>query len=208
MPKNKLLIIALLIFFICACQEPAEQPRADAPDHIVPQTLYTAINHPDRPDKDRARDNKRKPAQVLEFLGVKPGMKIIEIMSAGGYYTEILSRAVGENGVIYSHNNQMYYDFQSDKFVKQRLAKNRLPNVIRHDTELDDLQLADNSLDAVFLMLVYHDFYWSEDDPIDVLAHLYSALKPGGILAISDHSAPKNSGASAAKDLHLSLIHI
>lgn len=198
---NKIIAI-LLLFFLTACQEPATPQNQEQQDHIVGQTLYTALNHPDRPDADRARDERRKPAKVLEFFGVKPGMTVIEIMSEGGYYTEILSRVVGESGAVYSHNNKMYYDFQSDKFVKQRLNNNRLPNVIRHDTELSDLKLADNSLDAVFIMLVYHDFYWSEDNPIKVLEQLYAALKPGAILAIIDHSAPDNSGTTAAQNLH------
>ena len=198
MPNIKYLIF-LFIFVITACQEPTQTATND---HIVPQTLYTAVNHPDRPEQDRLRDHNRKPAQVLEFFGLEPGMAVIEILAGGGYYTELLSRAVGDNGIVYSHNNNMYYQFQSDKYVKLRLKNNRLPNVIRHDKELNDLQLPSNSLDAVFLMLVYHDFYWSDDDPIEALAHFYQALKPGGILAIVDHSALPSSGDSAAKSLH------
>lgn len=192
-------------FFLCllallsGCTE--QQPPPE-PDHLINQTLYTAVSHQDRPDLDRRRDDRRKPAEVLEFLGVAPGMHVIEMMAGGGYYTELLSRVVGRKGKIYSHNNKLYYEFQSDKFVEQRLKNNRLPNVVRWDKELTDLQLPDNSLDAVFMMLVYHDFYWSDDDPKQILADLYKALKPGGVVAIVDHSAKSGSGTADAKKMH------
>jgi predicted methyltransferase len=171
-------------------------------DHLVNQTLYTAVTHPDRPDLDKRRDERRKPAKVLEFLGVKPGMKVIEMMAGGGYYTELLSRVVGVGGQVLSHNNALYYEFQSDKFVTKRLANNRLPNVTQWDKELDNLQLPEQGLDAVFMMLVFHDFYWSDDDPQQLLRDLFKALKPGGTLAIVDHSAKVGTGAGAAKKLH------
>lgn len=187
------------IMLLAGCGED-NQPSHD--DHLVNQTLYTAVAHPDRPETDKQRDDKRKPAQVLEFLGVSPGMKVIEVMAGGGYYTELLSRVVGPSGRVYHHNNQMYYEFQSDKFVEQRLKNNRLPNVLRWDKELDALALPDNSLDAAFIMLIFHDIYWSKDKPENVLAQLYKALKPGGVLAIVDHSAKLGSGTTAAESLH------
>jgi predicted methyltransferase len=201
-PANSPIFVSIslvLAMSLCSC---SEQPQSQVNDHIVPQTLYTAVAHPDRPDADKQRDKRRKPAQVLEYLGVNPGMTVLEVMSGGGYYSELLSRVVGANGKVYSHNNKMYYDFQSDKFVEQRLEDNRLPNVIRWDKELNDLQLESNSLDATFMMLVYHDFYWSNDKPQQVLAQLYQALKPGGILGIVDHAAPQNSGSRDAESLH------
>lgn len=195
----KYLILSLTFLLLSGC---SEQQSSAHGDHLVNQTLYTAVSHPDRPAVDRQRDEKRKPAEVLEFLGVNPGMTIIEVMAGGGYYTELLSRAVGPSGKVYHHNNQMYYQFQSDKFVEQRLKNNRLPNVTRWDRELDNLELAENSVDAVFMMLVFHDFYWSKDDPSQVLQTLYNTIKPGGIMAIVDHSAKTGSGDIAANSLH------
>lgn len=196
----KLSLLALLgLLLLTGCSDDVQHPPHD---HMVNQTLYTAVSHPERPKTDKLRDDKRKPAQVLEFLGVSPGMTVIEVLAGGGYYTELLARVVGSNGKVYHHNNQMYYEFQSDKFVKQRLKGNRLPNVVRWDRELNQLDLADNSLDAAFLMLVYHDLYWTKDTPEQVLSQLYKALKPGGVLAIVDHSAVLGSGAEAARSMH------
>ncbi|NQZ12740.1 MAG: class I SAM-dependent methyltransferase [Algicola sp.] len=197
--KHVFSLCIMCLTLLTGCSDDKQPPQSD---HLINQTLYTAITHSDRSDIDRQRDERRKPAQVLEFLGVSPGMTVIEIMAGGGYYTELLSRVVGRLGKVYSHNNKLYYEFQSDKFVEQRLKNNRLPNVIRWDKELNDLQLPDDSIDAVFLMLVYHDFYWSEDNPEQILADLYQALKPGGTVAIVDHSAKSGSGTSAANKMH------
>jgi predicted methyltransferase len=198
--KSHLLLLGIFAMLHGGC---SKEKTADVEsDHLINQTLYTAVDHPDRPELDKRRDVRRRPAQVLEFLGVRPGMKVIEMMAGGGYYTELLSRVVGVGGKVYSHNNKLYYEFQSDRFVTQRLADNRLPNVIRWDKELNDLQLPDDQLDAVFMMLVFHDFYWSDDDPQKLLTDLFKALKPGGTLAIVDHSAKSGTGAEAAQELH------
>ncbi|MFT5162182.1 MAG: putative methyltransferase [Alteromonadaceae bacterium] len=199
MPNPFTILTLVTLFVITGCTQ-GKPPLPS--DHLVGTTLQTAVAHPDRPAIDKQRDEQRKPAQVLSFLGIRPGMKVVEIMAGGGYYTELLSRVVGEHGKIYSHNDKLYYDFQSDKFVEQRLADNRLSNVVRWDRELDDLGLPANQIDAVFLMLVYHDFYWMKADPKQILADLYTSLKPGGIIGVVDHAAVVGSGDEAANDLH------
>jgi predicted methyltransferase len=190
-------LLAVVLQTSCTGEKPTPQS-----DHLVSQTLYTAVSHKDRPELDKQRDERRKPAEVLEFLGVRPGMHVMEIMAGGGYYTELLSRAVGRLGKVYSQNNKLYYEFQSDKFVQQRLDNNRLPNVVRWDKELHDLQIPENSVDTVFMMLVFHDLYWSDDHPKQILAALFKILKPGGTVAIVDHSAQVGSGEKSAETLH------
>lgn len=170
------------------------QPPTYNVDHVVSQTLASAINHQDRPTKDKSKDHHRKPAEILEFFGLEPGMTVVEIMAAGGYYAELMSRVVGANGTVYMQNNQKYYEYQTDLAVNQRLEENRLPNVNRWDKELDDLQLPEGQLDAAFLMLVFHDFYWMTDAPESVIKALFKSLKPGGTIGLVDHAAEINSG--------------
>ncbi|MFT4925775.1 MAG: putative methyltransferase [Phenylobacterium sp.] len=197
---NPILAGAVLFMLLLTACSDAQKPQDS--DHLVGETLHTAVSHPDRPANDKQRDNHRKPAQVLSFLGVRPGMTVLEIMSGRGYYTELLSRVVGQQGKVYSHNDKLYYDFQSDKFVEQRLNNNRLSNVLRWDKELDNLNLPANEVDAVFLMLVFHDMYWMDTDTDQLLNDIYKALKPGGTVGIVDHSAVTGSGDHAAKDMH------
>src|SRR5277367_3283826 len=83
---------------------PAEQgPVADAQ---IPPYILAAVNSPDRPAADKALDAGRKPAQILTFFGVKPGMRVADISAMGGWTTELLSLVVGPNGKVYSQNGK------------------------------------------------------------------------------------------------------
>lgn len=54
-------------------------------------TMQEAVENPARTEKDRNLDAKRKPSEVLEFFGIKPGMKVLDVFGGGGYYSEIVS---------------------------------------------------------------------------------------------------------------------
>jgi len=62
------------------------------------------IASPDRSAADRTNDIRRKPAQMLEFLAIKPGITALDVSAAGGYTTELLARAVGPTGTVYGQN--------------------------------------------------------------------------------------------------------
>jgi predicted methyltransferase len=191
-----------LLLAICVVAACAPEAATISRDHSISETLYSALENTQRPAADKLRDARRKPAQVLDFLELKPGMHVAEILAAGGYYTELLSRVVGPGGLVYMQNNQKYYEYQTDLAVNERLKNGRLGNVKRWDKELEDLQLPEEQLDAVFLMLVLHDFYWMSTSPQQVINSIFVSLKPGGVVGVVDHSAQNGSGISAAKDLH------
>ena len=79
------------------------------------RALEVALSGPDREVTDFARDNARKPVQVLEFLGIQTGMTVLDLYAAGGYYTFILSKAVGENGTVYAQNTERGLRFVEDR---------------------------------------------------------------------------------------------
>ena len=62
--------------------------------------LLTALSSADRAEADRNRDAGRKPAEVVRFLGVAPGTTVVDLIAASGYYTEVLSIAVGPMGTV------------------------------------------------------------------------------------------------------------
>ena len=62
--------------------------------------LLTALSSADRAEADRNRDAGRKPAEVVRFLGVAPGTTVVDLIAASGYYTEVLSIAVGPMGPV------------------------------------------------------------------------------------------------------------
>jgi predicted methyltransferase len=172
------------------------------------ELIEWAVNHPDRPDFDIERDVNRKPHLVLEFFDVRPGMTVVDVFSGDGYYTELLSYVVGPQGVVIAHNNQAYLDY-AQKTLSRRFAEGRLSNVKRITAEANQLELAENSADIVFLILAYHDIYyrpkkgsWPAIDRDDFLARLYRILKPGGVLAVIDHHAEPDAPASTGNELH------
>ena len=60
-----------------------------------PTPIEKSIASPERTDADRERDERDKPAEVMAFAGVKPGMTVADIFAGGGYYTELLAGVVG-----------------------------------------------------------------------------------------------------------------
>ncbi|MDP6652729.1 MAG: hypothetical protein QGF90_11590, partial [Gammaproteobacteria bacterium] len=79
------------------------------------ESLRRAISGPDREVTDFVRDGVRKPVEVLEFLGIESGMTVLDLYAAGGYYTFILSKAVGPDGVVYAQNTRRGLRFVEDR---------------------------------------------------------------------------------------------
>lgn len=188
-----LIVSAALTFGFLHGAQAAESPA-------IHPAIQAAVDSQERLPKDRARDANRHYAEIMEFFGVRPGMTVIELFAAGGNTAEVLARAVGPEGKVYMQNPQFFYDRAGTKPVEERLANNRLPNVVRLDKPLNDLGLEPNSLDGAVAFMVLHDFFWLSPDVPDVLADVYKALKPGGWFGVVDHSAPAGSGARDAMD--------
>src|SRR5580692_5910356 len=83
---------------LSACMNQPSAPSAAS----NPGPIAAAVADSNRPDADKLRDANRKPVQTLEFLGVKPGEQVGEILPAGGYFTRIFSKAVGPSGHVYA----------------------------------------------------------------------------------------------------------
>jgi predicted methyltransferase len=154
-----------------------------------------AIANPGRPSTDREQDAHRKPAEILAFVGVGRDMQVMDVFSAGGYYTELLARVVGPAGKVIAYNNPPYARF-AEKGIAARYAGDRLPNVQQVTSTIDDLELAPASLDAAIFIMSYHDLYWRPadgswppTDPAQLLGKLHAALKPGGVIVVQDHVA-------------------
>ncbi|MGH7804729.1 MAG: class I SAM-dependent methyltransferase [Candidatus Binatia bacterium] len=165
---------------------------------------YAAIvAAPDRSAADRALDDGREPARMLEFYGVEPGMKVAEIAAGLGYTAELLARAVGEKGVVYGVNNRWALERFAEAPWSERLKKPVMKPVVRVDREFDDpLPAEAKNLDAVFLVLFYHDTVWMKTDRKKLNAAIFAALKPGGVYAVIDHSARKGTGLADVQTLH------
>jgi predicted methyltransferase len=168
-----------------------------------------AVARAGRSADDRQRDVTDRPADVLRFSGIRPGMQVLDFFAADGYYSEVLSYTVGPKGHVLLLNNTPYDKFVKDAW-KDRIARQHLKNVEHVTVDPAHMGLKDSSLDAVVMVKVYHDLYWVDPeksgwpkiDVPSVLDQLASALKPGGLLLVVDHSAKPGSGSSVAGTLH------
>ncbi len=165
---------------------------------------YEAIvASPDRADGDRQADVRRKPAKMLAFIGVKTGMKVLDMEASAGYTTELLARAVGPSGIVYAQDSAAVIErFVKDKF-DIRAQKPVMKNVVHVVRDFDDPIPPDvANLDIITFFFAYHDITYMEVDRAKMNKKMLAALKPGGFLIIADHSAKPGAGISVAKTLH------
>lgn len=182
-------------------------PASAGEQHIaaidVSPAIRAVVDAADRDAEDRKLDGSRRPAELLAFAAIRPGMKVAELGAAGGYTTELLARAVGPTGVVYGQNSTWLIDAFAARPWAARLAKpvnQRVVSVIR---EFDDpLPPEAKDLDAVVINLFYHDTFWLKVDRARMNAGVLRALKPRGVYLVIDHSGRPGSGATEVQTLH------
>jgi predicted methyltransferase len=154
-----------------------------------------AVANTARSEKDQALDSRRKPAEVLRFFEIKPDMSVFDVFAGGGYYSEILSYLVGENGSVALYNNQPWEDFVT-KSVQERLGDSRLPNVHHIVATPESLLDREEKYDAAIFILGMHDLYyadaangWVEIDRAKFLQGIYHLLEDGAVFGLIDANA-------------------
>jgi predicted methyltransferase len=195
------LLIVVLAATLTACSSMKSDSSSAPAKSAGGGNLAAALASADRPAADKARDADRKPAELMEFFGVKPGMTTVDIIALGGYVTEVLSVAVGPNGKVYAQNPPVALQLREGLYAKEiteRLANNRLPNVVRVDGDLPATsQIAPGSVDVAITMMNYHDVRnRSPEVAVGFLKAVHTMLKPGGVLGVTDHVG--NDGADNA----------
>ena len=156
-----------------------------------------AVADATRPEADRVRDADRKPAELMAFAGVRAGSKIAEIAPGGGYFTRLLSLAVGPRGKVYAASNRA-------SAVVEGWATTH-PNTVAQVVAPGGA-LAPEPIDLVWTTLNYHDFKNIVVDGTDAAAKInaaaFAALKPGGSYLVVDHDTAVGAGTSQTSTLH------
>jgi predicted methyltransferase len=194
--------VAALVLAACASAAPlpacyAAAPQG-APDSAASALDYSAILASAlRPDADRHADERRKPAELLRFAQVRPGMNVLDVAAGGGYTTQLLALAVGPQGSVWA---------QTDKArpaLEKRLADHPQPNVHVLVRSFEDPYPPEAPrLDLITFILNYHDVAYQPVDREKMDRALFQALKPGGHLVVVDHAAKPGTGLHDAKTLH------
>lgn len=184
-----------------AAASAAPRPKAE-PYPIVPG-LQAVVDAKDRSEDDKKLDAGRHPAELLSFFGVAPSMKVAELGAGGGYTTELLARAVGAKGKVYGQNSKLILERFADKPWSERLKKAAMKNVVRLDREFDAPFPAElKDLDAVYIVLLYHDTVWWKADRAKMNKAVFDALKPGGLYGVVDHAAADGAAETVSETLH------
>lgn len=171
---------------------------APIPSAAAPADVAAGVSQAGRPEKMIALDASRKPAQLLGWLGLERGDRVLDVWVDEGYYAEIIGKAVGPSGAVVGWN--------PDNFTTPELEKTwaalirRTPNVTVEATPGATLSLPANSFDLVLFHLSYHDLYWESaqykyprQDPDAFLRKVFAATRPGGIVGVVDHVATAGS---------------
>jgi predicted methyltransferase len=201
--KNRIGPLACWIILLAAANALPSKVRADG----ASEAIAAAVAEPSRPASDTARDANRKPAQVLAFVGVKSGDKIGDYAAGAGYFTRLFAALAGSTGQVYAS-------------VPSALFK--YPNIVKGIAEIQGYAVAHpnttvilasaldaakypEKLDIFWISQNYHDLHDPFMGPVDMAAFnrtVYSALKPGGLYIVLDHTAAKGSPDDVTDTLH------
>jgi predicted methyltransferase len=173
----------------------------------VPAYIAAAVADAGRPAEDKQRDENRKPGETLAFAGIKPGEKVAELVPSRGYFTRILSKAVGPKGHVYALSPPRRANAAADSPDPAAATTALAADPAYSNLSVQVAPLAKiappEPVDVVFTAQNYHDVHNVPD--VDMLAFnksIFDALKPGGSYVIIDHTAAAGSGARDTSTLH------
>lgn len=164
--------------------------------------IAAAIASPTRSPDNVKLDSGRKPAQVLEFLGLNAGMHVLDLFGANAYWAEITGPVVGAKGHVTVWNPSQFFSDKRKQAFETFMGTH--PNVSIVTSPFETPDLPKNYADWVILNDNYHDTYWQNEkykipqmDPNAFLKAVYAAMKPGATIGVIDHIANPNSDTRA-----------
>ncbi len=170
--KPALILAALLIIA-------ADYAMAD-----LAEGFNEALVATERAEENSNRDAARKPREVLEFVGIEEGMTVLDVAAGAGWYTEVLSAAVGSEGHVISHNS---FGYGPRNAATVAAIAQRNGNITMLFAAYGRFRL-DAEVDAAITGLNLHDFQNRSAEEAQVfLSGIFRALKPGGVLGLTDH---------------------
>jgi predicted methyltransferase len=177
-------------------------PAAHA--QTTPANIVAAMADKARPADEVARDAARKPGELLAYAGVKPGDKVADLIMGGGYFTRLLSVAVGPKGQVIAYQPAEFAQFDPKYAESLKKVAAAYANVTPVGTPFAALDLPDG-LDLALTVQNYHDLHltpFPKDTAAKVNAEVFKSLKPGGVYVVVDHVAVAGSGLEPPMKVH------
>jgi len=125
------------------------------------------------------REPEEHPGEMLDALGIKPGMAVADVGAGIGYLTTKLARRVGPTGRVYAT------DIQPDMLsrLRDRMEREQIHNVETVLSSQSDPRLPPGKLDLIVMVDVYHEL----TQPQRMLRKMREALKPDGRLVLVEY---------------------
>ncbi|MBC2668048.1 class I SAM-dependent methyltransferase [Novosphingobium piscinae] len=158
--------------------------------------IVAAVADKARPADDVARDAARKPADMLAFAQVRPGLKIGELLPGNGYFTRVFAKAVGARGTVYAWLPGSGANRMTERFDPILKTYSNV-KLVRGDG-----LAAPEKLDMVWTSQNYHDLFLRGGNADAANAAVFAALKPGGTYLVVDHRGAAGTGTSETGTLH------
>ena len=191
------LAVSLAVLAAPLAAKPATTPT------IAAAVADTADRSPDNVKLDEGR----KPVQVLTFLGVKPGMHVLDLFGGNAYWAEIMAPVVGPKGHDTVWEPTQFYSDKTKASFEAFAAKH--PNVSIVVSPFEAPDLPKNYADLVIFNENYHDLYVDfskrgipQVEPRQWLKALYASVRPGGLVGLIDHVANRGDTRATANALH------
>ena len=167
--------------------------------------IASAVADPTRPEGDRNRDEARKPAESLQFSGVKPGDAVADFNAGAGYFTRLFADVVGSRGHVYAIEPVEIQQYIAKSTAElQGYAATHRNVTVSVASALASLPLS-RKLDLFWISQNYHDLHNKYFGPLDIAAFnkaVFDALKPGGSYVVLDHTAAPGAAADVTETLH------
>jgi predicted methyltransferase len=168
----------------------------------VPANIAAALADKTRPAADIERDVARKPGELLAFAGVREGDHVADFIIGGGYFTRILSGAVGPKGKVFAYQPAEFIQFSAPYGENLKKVAAERANVTANSASFGAFDLPDN-LDLVVTVQNYHDLHLKPFPPTAagaINAEIFKSLKPGGVFLVVDHEAKAGAELVATAD--------
>ena len=181
------------ILFTLLLAAPVSLAQFGDPPNELQRSVMDAMQSEIRTAQERARDRNRQPAEVLDFFRLEPGMTVIEILPAGGWYSKILGQILNEEGKLYvTHPAPTFYsnlfagvtDLAGMEDVEEldwgtMASPDGTPWTASGPWDVEPV-------DMVLTFRNYHNFDF--DARMAINKSSFDALKPGGLYGIVDHT--------------------
>ncbi len=198
------LTLTAAILGACAATPPTVPPMLTAAQ------IEAIVAAPDRSSADRVNDARRKPAEMLAFIGVRPGMVALDLSAGGGYTTELLARAAGPTGRVYGQSRPRDASRPapartSAMALAERAKKPAAASIAAVERPFESPAppgLEADAFDVVTIMFDYHDLGSMGVDRARMNAAVFAALRHGGVYVVADHAGRPGTGISESNTTH------